>query len=509
MTLSKSTARWIIAGLCTFAAIRVFVFAAAFPFFNNVDERAHVDLVLKYAHANPPHAIEPFSAEASRYFALYRTLEYFVSPQDYGGPYPPPNWLLAPDERQRVVEQEAPTWESRTNHESGEPALYYAIAGAWLNIGRSLGAGELVSLYWVRFLNVIFAAALVWLGSKAAFIAFGEQQFPAIATATLLAIWPQSSFYSIQGDSLAAVTFAFAFVATMKLLELERPTILLAVGAGLAVAATCLIKTANLPLIFVVFAALVLKTAGLARGRQLARGLSLLGAYVISVAVPLGIWFGWNERHFGDLLATKSKIELLGWTPKAFSDWWTHPIFTPSGAKDFWSELIASFWRGEFIWHGQRLATWWSDAFYWTVSTIALAIAVIFLFVRRRSEPRRTILWLAVLSFAALVAFLVLLSIRFDFGRCPYPSREHPYFTSGRLLNAAAVPFFLLFAYAIEKIGGWTKSKAVRWILLAAIALLTLVSQISVNAPVLSSQYNFFHRHQIQSFTMPKQSGSR
>ncbi len=214
---------------------------------------------------------------------------------------------------------------------------------------------------------------------------------------------------------------------------------------------------------------------------------------MISVIAPIGLWFGWNERHFGDLTATKSKIDLLGWTPKAFTDWWSHPIFTPNGAKDFWRELISSFWRGEFIWHGQRMATSSSDAFYWIASTVALAIAILFLFQRRRSEPQRVALWFAILSFGVLVGFLVLLSIRFDFGQCPYPSQEHPYFTSGRLLNAAAIPFFLVFVYAIESIGSWSKRPAIRWILLGAIAVLTLICQLSINAPVLSSQYNFFH----------------
>lgn len=489
----SSKSRWIVAGLCGFAAIRVFVFAAAFPFFNNVDEQAHIDLVLKYAHGNPPHSIEPFSKEAARYLALYRTPEYFVPPQEYGGQYPPPNWALPADDRQRALDQEAASWEARDNHEAGEPPIYYAIAGTWFDLGRSLGLSELISLYWVRFLNVALAAVLVWLGYKAALIVFRDQQFPAIATATLLAIWPQSSFYSVQGDSLAAITFGFAFVAVAKLLTAERPKILLGIGAGLAVAATCLIKTANLPLVFILFGAVILKTTRLVRETESGRGLSILAGFVISIAVPLGIWFAWNEHYFGDLTATKSKIDLLGWTPKPFGEWWSHPIFTLAGAKDFWSELMASFWRGEFIWHGARMATWWSDAFYWSVSTIVLAIAVVALVVRRHSDPNRAALWFALLSFAALVAFLVLLSVRFDFGQCPYPSREHPYFTSGRLLNAAAVPFFLLFAYAIQETASWAKRASVQWILLGAIALLVLTWQLSVNAQVLSSQYNFFH----------------
>ena len=89
---------------------------------------------------------------------------------------------------------------------------------------------------------------------------------------------------------------------------------------------------------------------------------------------------------------------------------------------------------------------------------------------------------------------LAVLSISFDFGTCPYPSREHPYFTSGRLLNAAAVPFFLLFVYAIDRFGSWTKQQWLRWTVLGATVLILVVSQLQVNAPVFSSRYNFFHR---------------
>jgi hypothetical protein len=102
-------------------------------------------------------------------------------------------------------------------------------------------------------------------------------------------------------------------------------------------------------------------------------------------------------------------------------------------------------------------------------------------------------LWVALLSFVSIVAFLVVLSISFDFGRCPYPSQEHPYFTSGRLLNAAAVPFFLVFVYVIDQFGSWTKREWLRWTLLGATVLFLTVSQLQVNAPAFSSRYNFFH----------------
>src|SRR2546429_4077509 len=98
MKLAERTVRWIVIGLCAFAAIRVFVFAAAFPFFNNVDEQAHVDLAIKYSHGNIPREIEPFAPEAALYFAIYSTPEYFLKPEQYGGQYPRPNWLLPVEE---------------------------------------------------------------------------------------------------------------------------------------------------------------------------------------------------------------------------------------------------------------------------------------------------------------------------------------------------------------------------------------------------------------------------
>jgi hypothetical protein len=215
----------------------------------------------------------------------------------------------------------------------------------------------------------------------------------------------------------------------------------------------------------------------------------------LSLAVPLGIWFAWNYYHFGDLTATKSKIELLTWTRKPFGEWWSHPIFTLHGVTEFWAGLIASFWRGEFVWHLQRMASAAADAFYAISSAIVILATGLFLLRRRsKNSEQRFILWVALLSFLSIVALLVILSISFDFGRCPYPSREHPYFTSGRLLDAAAVPFFLLFVYAIDQFGNWTKQQWLRWTLLCLTVLVVVVSQLAVNAPVFSSGYNFFHR---------------
>src|SRR3954471_18571584 len=195
--------RPIIIGFAVLAAIRVFVFAAAFPFFNNVDEQAHVDLVLKYAHASPPRSIENFSTESARYFALYSSPEYFLKPEQYAEGDLGPTWTLPGDVQNQIVAAAIPVWEARPNHECGEPPFYYATAGAWMDFGRAIGLSDLTLLYWVRFLNIALAALLVWIGYRVAELLFPETPFPQIVPAPFLSLGPQSAFYSTQADALS------------------------------------------------------------------------------------------------------------------------------------------------------------------------------------------------------------------------------------------------------------------------------------------------------------------
>ena len=232
----------------------------------------------------------------------------------------------------------------------------------------------------------------------------------------------------------------------------------LGIATGLAIAAAYLTKLSNLPLIFVAIVAIAYWCFSRAPSRKLGGAIPALIALVCCAAVPIAAWMLWVKFHFGDFTGAASKAQLLGWTAKPISNWWSHPIFTLSGLRMFLSELIASFWRGEFVWHLQRMASAAADAFYAISSAIVILVAGVFLLRRRAVQgDQRWILGVALLSFLSLVAFLVLLSIGFDFGTCPYPSREHPYFTSGRLLDAGAVPFFLLFVYSIDRFGSWTK----------------------------------------------------
>ena len=61
--------------LCLLAAIHVFVFAAAFPFFSAVDETAHFDLAVRYSHEDIPRSLPPPYDEALLYIVFFGTPE--------------------------------------------------------------------------------------------------------------------------------------------------------------------------------------------------------------------------------------------------------------------------------------------------------------------------------------------------------------------------------------------------------------------------------------------------
>jgi hypothetical protein len=278
------------------------------------------------------------------------------------------------------------------------------------------------------------------------------------------------------------------------LLQTERPTLRLGALTGLALAAAWLTKISNMPLIAVALLATVVGWAGLVR-KAAPPPIKPFLALLLCAALPIAAWCFWSRYAFGDFLGSGVKTYLLNWTRKPFSDWWRHPIFTPSGLGAFWSELMASFWRGEFIWGGRRLAMPFADIFYWASSLILPGVAMASLFWSRSAVTsiQRQAFWLSFWAFAAGVAFLVMTSIAFDFGACFYPSRDYPYFTSGRLLCGALIPFLLLYVQGLDKAFGWVKSDGARWLALGAVVFLITISEWIINRPAFSSQYNWFH----------------
>lgn len=481
--------------LCLAAAIHVLVFSAAFPFFNNVDELAHFDLVVKYSHGHIPGGAERFSPESAEYMALYSSGVYFGKASNFpDGQFPPPPWKQPIEKVRAELFAEEMAWQQVQNYEGSEPPLYYVLTGLGWCAGRCLGLQNGGLLYWVRFLNIFAVAGVVWLGYLAARIVFPENLFIRLGVPALLAFFPQTAFYSIENDALSPVVFGAVFVLLIKWLRAESPGPGLTALLALACAALFLTKMTNLPLLAVSGIAILIKLWFLTKSEK-TRCLPTFGLLFLCSAVPIFLWMAWCKIHFGDLTGSGFKSTFFGWTLKPFAAWWHHPIFTPVGFWTFISSLLATFWQSEFLWHGEPLHLAPVDAVYVVLSIGCVGVALLDLILSSQRVPtaQRQALWLSFCSFVAAIGYLAFLSIIFDFGNEHNPSRARPYFTAGRMILGALIPFMLLYLYGLDQILGRFKAQWARPVVLTAMVLFMLVTEVAVDWTVFSNQYNWFH----------------
>jgi hypothetical protein len=488
---------WLIVALCVLAAARVFVFSAAFPFFNNVDEPSHVDLVLKYARGYwPSRPVEGFDPAAARLLYLYGTAEYLTAPERSPGGVgaPPARWQTPPPSEQ-LAAQVAVRWaQSLPNHEAHAPPVYYALAGAWYRLGGWLGLTDGARLYWIRFLNVPLFAALVW----CAYV-FCRDWLPGrpelrLGVPLLLAALPQDVFYSVNSDVLSPLLFLVSLMLVLTWSRRDEPGPALSALTGLLVALTFLVKYTNIALPVVFIAMIALETARRFRAGRPALGAAAIAA--LAAALPVAICFGRSYALLGDLTGTRGKVEILGWSRRPLGALLSHPIFTPAGFWTFWSGLMETFWRGEFVWHARPIASAAVDGFY-ALSSLAflIAAAVAWRVARRGGADAgptavRATAWASVLL---SIASLIGLSVWFEYGRSFYPSRASPYFTSGRLIAGALVPFLVLYVEGIAFVLRPLSRVAGSLVVVGVIAVVMTASEIILTRPIFANPYNGFH----------------
>ena len=488
--------RKIILCLCLLAAAHVFIFSATFPFFNVVDEQVHFDLAVRYSQGDLPRSLAPPCAEALPFIAIFGTIEYLWPPSSQpGGRIESPPWTLPISViQQNLLAKEAIWKEKVKNHEASQPPLYYSLAGAWWRLGKILGLDGGRLLYWLRFLNVPLIVALVWLGGFAARKIFPENNFIRLAVPALVAFMPQTTFYAINNDILSPLTFGAAFVLLLKFWDAEKLSSRLAAAIGLALAATFLTKISNLPLLAVAGIFLIWKIIRLAQTGKLRASVPALGILAACAALPAAAWMARCKIVFGDFTGSVLKIQFLGWTNKPLAEWFHHPIFTASGFWYFLKGNLASFWQGEILWQRQPLAIPAVDWFYVLLTLLLLLVALAALLKRpaQFSAPQRTAAWFGFACLAAALAFFALLSVKYDFQDCFYPSREHPFFVSGRLLLGALVPFLILFAAGLDRALGKLGGNA-KFTVLAALLIFMLASEITIDWKIFPNEYNWFH----------------
>ena len=486
------TERLLASLFCALAAVRVFIFCAAFPFFNNTDEQAHFDLVLKYSHGHLPRGMENFSPESIPYLAACSSPEFFFGPEHFPDRHFP---LPTNNRTPEALAQAQQLWGNAVNAEAWQPPLYYTGSALWLKLGQGFGFNEAHLLYWLRFLNVILSAVLVWLGFLAARECFPEQAELRLCVPLLIAFMPQDMFYGIGNDTLSPICFGAAFILLIRWLKIDIPSNRLALGLGLALSATYLTKLSNIPLFAVALLAIALKVVAINRFGKLHRALPALGILVACLCIPIASWMIWMQQSFGDLTGSTAHIQLSGWSRQRFFEWWQHPIFTLRGGSTFVSELFANLWRGEFIWHGKRLAFELMDYFYVfsSLTLLAFAGASVPSLLKQRNKVTAGIVLVALAAFLASVCFLVFISVRFDFGGDYYPSRASPYLWSGRLISGAIIPFVILYVYGLARAGNWVGKQWLPFAMAALIVITATFSEIRMSEQVFASPYNWFH----------------
>ncbi len=487
--------RKIICLLCLLAAVHVFIFSTAFPFFTNVDEPAQFDLVIKYSHGHLPHGKEMISPDSSVYLALFSSCAYMGTPDKFPDHrMPAPSWTKTAEKMRQDLAVTSVAWQAQNNYEISQAPLYYMLAGGWWHVGQWLGFHDGRLVYWLRFLNIGMIVALVLLGYAISRKLFPENLFLRLGVPTLLAFMPQTAFYSIGNDMLSSLCFGALFLCLLKWLSSENISWSLGAATGLAIAATALTKTTNLPLLAVTGTVLAFKIwQRLQRGKP-AAALPGLAALLCCAVPPIIGWMLWCKYHFGDYTGSKLKMDNFGWTVKPFGEWWHHPIFTPIGIWTYLSGQLGTFWQGEFMWLNEPMALPGTDLIYTTLSLILVAVASPALLQRfsNVTPQQRQALQLSVACFVAALGFFALMSIIYDFHDCPNPSRDHPYFQAGRMILGALIPFLLLFIYGLDRILNRLGNTA-KFATFGGLILAMLILETATNWRAFSNEYNWFH----------------
>lgn len=478
--------------LCVIAAIHVLLFASVFPFFAITDETEHFDVVIKYSHGHVPRGLETFSPESCAFIALMATGEYSWVPTE--GPLRSAPWTEPREAMQRDMESVYVYFSHQDDYEVSQPPLYYCLAGLWWRIGNALGLDDGHVLYWLRFLNVPLIVALVWLSRVIARAIFPGSVFIRLGVPALLAFMPQTVFYSIGNDVLPALFFGAVFFCLYQWLSLEKPSALLGAATGLALAGTYLSLTTTIPMLAVAALTLFAKIQQLFRHGKSQSVLPALAAFLGCAVLPVLPWLIWCETHFGGLTGAKLKIDYFGWKLKPFGEWWHHPIFTPAGLWTYLTGQLGTFWQEGARWHHLPMALPGSNVFYTIFTLGLLAIALCALLRRDSTTPpaQRYALFCALGCFVASLAFFAFMSIIYDFGNCPNPSRKHPYFHAGRMFLGVLIPFLLLIVYGLDRLLG-RLGTAEKFIVLTTLAGIMLATEIITDWPAFFSPFNWYH----------------
>jgi len=499
-----ASARWesaLVWLLALLGAARVLALGSALPFFGPVDEFLHVDLVAKYARGFLPGPEEArFEPRVARWIIDHASPEYIHRPEDMpGGRHPGPEQARAQRPPGSSQERRAiRSFALRVNIEADAPPFYYAVAGAWMGLGERIGFAGLGLLYWLRWLNALVLAAAVWacwglLRERA------PDPWLRLAPVVLVASWPNDVLYGVSPDPASLLLGALCLWALARLRE-GRAGLPGHAVAGLLLGLAFLNKYPG-----VVFAAVGtgLGVAALRRARrsEVVRATFLRwSATAVAAALPAGLWLLRNWLVLGDPSGQARKVAQMGWSEQDLAGLWAHPLLGPGGWLEFVPGLVRTFWRGELVWHGRLQHVPWVDTLYVAASLVALALAAAWHLRGVRggagAARMRSLEGICGWVLVASVGVLALLSVSFDYGETSAtPTRDFPYFVSGRLVAGAWPAFAVLFARGLAT--GWRAAPpraaaAGCWLSLAALLAVVAWSEATTLGSAFASPWSLW-----------------
>jgi hypothetical protein len=472
------------------AGIRVFIFNAAFPMCNNVDEPAHLDMVHKYSKGHiPTKGIGNHDRRILELLVLYNSPEYFSS----SPPSQKKSHMLWEDPNAKETEEFQNVLKSHLdeiNHETGSFPAYYLWAGMWWNFGEFIGLGDWNLMYLIRFLNVPVFIAMVWVTYLTGKTLFPNNNLLQKGLPIMAAVFPQDTFYSISNDAISPFLFSLSFLMLMKIL-FENKTLGFHFCTAVVIATALLNKISNITMLALLGPIIIFKLRQVITERKLKENLFRLFMLIAVSIIPLCLWMIRNYIVLGDITGTVEKNSFLGWKAKPFSQIWNHPIFTFSGITFFLGELTKTFWRGEIVWYLKRISSKLFDFLYVASTGFFLLVSFLSLF-RSKDKKERMILEISFILVVASVMMLAVLSTLYDYSQCWYPSQESPYFTSGRLIVTALVPFLIIYLYGMEKVLLMLRIRFNPLILVVIFAIAITLSEIILSLKVFESPYNWF-----------------
>jgi hypothetical protein len=480
--------------LCAYAGLRILTFTVAFPFFNNVDEQYHLISIQMYARGQWPGKDLPrLDSESAEIFTLYATPEYMNTKEALENIHlRAPLYQLPPQEAYPYFAPMFKNWRSIQDFEAQSAPLYYLLGAAWHRFGEALGMRAWQLPFWIRLLNPAAYALLMWVSYLFVRKVYPDRIFLWLGVPALLAVFPQDVYFGINRDILSAPITAVALLFMVKAVQEKESRDWLLTVTSVLVGLAFLVNVSNCVL-YGVLGVTFWFWARRSPGKLRTRAWIAVGAAFASLALPV-IWMLRNYAVMQDLTGSQAKIEYLGWTMKPLDRIFDHPLFSLDGLSYFLTQLVHSFWRGEYVWHMEPMRWPFADWFYLASSSVMIMVFAVHFFRKSKSGKgmqRFTGLQTLLLVFAS-VLFMAAISLPFDFHDCVYPSRERPFFVSGRMISGALLPFVLIYVSGLElllrPIRKWVPPAAV----LACLMVFITFSEFQVRRVAFSSSYNFF-----------------